>query len=379
VVALKVALVHDYLTQRGGAERVFLAMCHGFPEASIYTSLYEPDLTFPDFAKFDIKTTPLNHVSALRKHHRLALPFFATAFSRLTVDADVTICSSSGWAHGVRTTGAKIVYCHNTARWLYQTGQYAGAARSGSAVAMRLVGRPLRRWDARAASAADAYVANSEVVRTRVRRTYGLDATVVAPPVTLDPDGKQRAPGPRRDGFLLCVSRLLGYKNVEAVAQAFRQLPDQRLLVAGDGPMARHLRAVAPHNVEFLGAVTEPELRWLYAHCRALVAASYEDFGLTPVEAMSFGKPSVVLRWGGFLETVVDGETGVFFDEPSGRSIARAIRELDQLSFAPELLKKHAEEYSEAHFAERMRSIVATIANRADLARHHPVGCSGIA
>ncbi len=352
----KVALVHDYLTQRGGAERVFLSMCRAFPDAPVYTSLYEPDLTFPEFAQFDIRTTALNRVRAFRRRHRLALPLFARAFSRLEIDADVILCSSSGWAHGARTEGRKVVYCYNPARWLYQTAQYTGRRVSASAAAIQTVGEPLRRWDHRAAHSADAYLAISHAVRRRVDTTYGIRADVLNPPTTVAPDGAQEPIQGLSDGFFLCVSRLLPYKNVEAIIEAFGSLPHERLVVVGRGPMDRHLRSMLPRNVELLGGVREGELRWLYAHGQALLAASYEDFGLTPVEAMAFGKPSVVLRYGGFLETVIEGETGVFFDQPTGAAIARAVRQFQQTSFAPETLLKRAEKYSEAVFHARMRS-----------------------
>lgn len=335
-------------------------MCRAFPDAPIYTSLYEPDLTFPEFRQFEVHTTPLNRVRLFRRHHRLALPLFASAFSRLEIDADVTICSSSGWAHGTRARGAKVVYCHNPARWLYQTAQYTGPSRSLPAAAVGVVGSPLRRWDRRAAHSANAYLANSDVVRRRVLAVYGIDADIVEPPIAIQPSG-MRVPVEQLDrGFFLCVSRLLPYKNVEAIVDAFRTLPHERLVVVGRGPTERHLQAVLPHNVKLAGAVSEAELRWLYAHCEALVAASYEDFGLTPVEAMAFGKPSVVLRYGGFLETVIEGETGVFFDEPTAPAIARAVRELQQIQFAPEFLTKRAEEYSQARFGERLHSAVAS-------------------
>ncbi len=359
-----VALVHDYLTQRGGAERVFLAMCRAFPEAQIYTSLYEPELTFPEFADFEIHTTPLNSVQMFRRHHRLALPFLAAAFSRLAINADVTLCSSSGWAHGASTRGAKVVYCNNPARWLYQTAQYTGRSQAASLAAARLVSGPLRRWDYRAGHSADTYLANSRVVRRRVRAVYGFDAEVVEPPITLDPNGTRSPIEGIHDGFFLCVSRLLRYNKVEAIIEAFANLPHERLIVVGTGPMEAHLKSKLPWNVELVGAVSESALRWLYAHCQALVAASYEDFGLTPVEAMAFGKPSVVLRYGGFLETVLEHETGVFFDEPTAPAIESAVGELQQGSFVPQFLTKRAGEYSQTRFGERLRSAVASAAER---------------
>ena len=308
------ALVHDYLTQRGGAERVVLTLSDANPGATIHTSLYDPASTFPEFSTHDVRTLPLDRIRILRDHHRLALPLLAPAFSRLHVDAEVTVCSSSGWAHGARVTGAKVVYCHNPARWLYQADQYLAGSSRLAAAGLAVLSPPLRRWDSRAAATADRYLVNSRAVRARVADAYGIDADVVPPPVSIDVDGPRRAVEGIEPGFVLCVSRLLPYKNVGAVVEAAARRPAQPLVVVGTGPESEALTAAAPANVTVLGRVADEELRWLYAACLGLVAASYEDFGLTPIEAAAFGRPTAALRWGGFLDTVVEGTTGLFFD-----------------------------------------------------------------
>jgi glycosyltransferase involved in cell wall biosynthesis len=353
-----VALVHDYLTQRGGAERVVLTLADGFPEATIYTALYDPEQTFPGFGAHDVRTLALDRIRPLRDHHRLALPFLAPAFSRLEVDAEVTICSSSGWAHGARATGAKIVYCHNPARWLYQADQYLAGSSRLAAAGLGLLSPPLRRWDRSAAATADRYLVNSRAVRARVADVYGIDADVVPPPVDIDVDGPRRPPGAIEPGFFLCVSRLLPYKNVGAAAAAFALLPAHRLVVVGSGPLSDELVAAAPPNVTVLGRVEDDELRWLYASCAGLVAASYEDFGLTPVEAAAFARPTAALRWGGFLDTIVEGETGCFFDEPEPGAIADAVLALAHGSWSPERLSGHAADYSPERFLARIGDVV---------------------
>jgi glycosyltransferase involved in cell wall biosynthesis len=162
-----------------------------------------------------------------------------------------------------------------------------------------------------------------------------------------------------RPGFVLCVSRLLPYKNVEAVTAAFRQLGDHRLVVVGSGPLAEQVLATAPANVTVLGTVSDAGLRWLYRSSIGLVAASYEDFGLTPVEAALFGKPTAALRWGGFLDTIVDGTTGVFFDEPEPELIARAVTRLTGSAWSAEALRAHAEQFSSERFVRRITEVVA--------------------
>lgn len=354
---MKVAIVHDYLTQRGGAERVVLTLLRAFPGAPVYTSLYDPRGTFDEFRDHDVRTLGVNRVPLLRRRHRLALPVLAPAFSRLAIDADAIVCSSSGWAHGARTTGRKIVYCHNPPRWLHQTGQYLGERPPPVArAALGVLRRPLEAWDRRAAQSADAYVANSRAVRDRIAEAYGIDAEVVPPPPTLAPGGEQRPLPGLAPGFVLCVARLLPYKNVERVVEAVRGT-GTRLVVAGSGPLEARLRRTAPPNVTVTGRVEEAALRWLYANCAAAVAASYEDFGLTPLEAAGFGRPSVVLRFGGFLDTVEAGTSGVFFDEPEPAQIRAAIGEALARRWDPGRIRSHAAQFSEARFRERMQEI----------------------
>ncbi len=342
-----------------GAERVVLSLAAAFPEAPVYTSLYEPAGTFPEFSGLEIRTLPLNRAGVLRAHHRLALPLLAPAFSHLTVDADVTICSSSGWSHGARVTGRKIVYCYTPARWLYQADRYLDGSSRWSAATLSLLAPPLRRWDRRAAASADRYLVISHAVRSRVADLYGIDADVVYPPVDLDTAGPAEPVPGLEPGFLLCVSRLLPYKNVEAVTAGFRLLPDQRLVVVGSGPLSDQVIASAPANVTVLGRVTDANLRWLYASSRGLVAASYEDFGLTPVEATTFGKPTAALRWGGFLDTTEEGKTGVFFDEPEPRQIADAVSRLVEAEWSSGPLVEHARQFSNDRFMTRMHEVVA--------------------
>ena len=374
-----VALVHDYLTQRGGAERVALLLTQVFPDAPIHTALFHPAGTFSEFAAADVRTAPLNRVGILRQNHRISFPLLASTFSSMQVDARVVICSSSGWAHGIRTKGRKIVYCHAPARWLYQTDRYLGAERhlapgssisgprynvaanlrrSLSAASLRVLGPYLRTWDRRAAASATRYLTNSSVMVDAIRSAYEIEAELLPPPPTLQPGGPTRPIKGIEPNFFLCVSRLLPYKNVDAIVYALRQLPNSRLVIVGDGPERSRLESSSTSNVRFLGQVDDPTLRWLYSNCRALVAASYEDYGLTPLEAASFGRPSVVLRAGGFLDTVVEGTTGLYFDAPKPEAIAAALNDLELVPFNRERLRRHADSYGEDRFRSRIRSVV---------------------
>jgi glycosyltransferase involved in cell wall biosynthesis len=371
---MRVAIVHDYLTQRGGAERVVLAMLRAFPDAELHTSLYEPASTFPEFRKYRVRTLPINAIRPLRRHHRAALPLLAPAFSAYRIDADLVICSSSGWAHGVRTTGRKVVYCYSPARWLYQRARYVGChgglRRMSMSAAIGALGGPLRQWDQRAARRADAYIAVSGFVRDELRRVYGIDATILHPP-SRDLRTYPRQPiAGVAPGFLLCVSRLLPYKNVDVLLEAMRRLPEHRLMVAGSGPEATRLASMAPPNATLLGTVSDEQLAWLYESCGAVVAPSHEDYGLVPIEAALFGKPTAALRGGGFLDTVVHGETGILFDALDPGVIAGAAVEALELKTPPPCIVVHARGFSEERFAEQLRALSTQGLRHAPSAAH---------
>ena len=360
-----VAIVHDYLTQLGGAERVVLDLVRAFPDAPLYTSIYAPWLTYDGFRDLDVRTTVLDRSRYLKVHHRAAFPLYAPVFSSLHVDADVVVCSSSGWAHGVRTEGAKLVYCHAVARWLTQSERYLGHRMDARALlrkgALAAAVPPLRSWDRHAAASATRYLANSEVTRRAVARQYGIEADVVHPPIPRI-DAPARPVEGLEPGFFLCVNRLLPYKNVDVVCDAFHRLPYERLVVVGTGPMLLALRDSAPPNVKFMLRLDDAELRWCYEQSVGLVAASHEDFGLTVLEAAAAGRPAAALRAGGYLETVIEGRTGVFFDEPEPAAIAAAIGDLAARDWDVGKIRAHADDFSPDRFAHRMRDEVARLA-----------------
>jgi glycosyltransferase involved in cell wall biosynthesis len=356
---MRVAIVHDYVTQRGGAERVVLSMLKAFPGAPLHTSLYCQDETYPEFADADVRPMSLDRIGLLRRHHRCALPLLAPAFSHHRVDADVVLCSTSGWAHGVATAGGKIVYCHSPARWLYQSDRYLRTSGPWVGRSLQLLREPLLRWDQRSARSARRYLTNSAVVQRRVREAYGIEAEVLFPPHSIDVAGTQKEVNGVEPGAVLAVSRLLAYKNVDAVVGAFAELPEERLVVVGVGPERERLQSAATANVRFVGMVDDAELRWLYASCGGIASASHEDYGLTPLEAAAFGKPAAVLRWGGYEETVVEGQTGVFFDVATPAAVTEGIRRLRRHPWDPGALQAHAARFSEASFIARLRRIVA--------------------
>lgn len=364
----KVAIAHDYLTQLGGAEKIVLSMAKAFPEAPIYTMLYEPETTYPEFADHDIRTSPFNRFTALRKYHRAGLPLYPLIARSVDVDADIVLTSTSGWAHGFRTRGRKLIYCYSPARWLYLSDKYLGdesglAKRAGLAVSKPF----LKAWDRRQALAADKYYAISTLIKNRIADTYGIDAEVMFAPVAMS-QSFETEPIPGMDefggeGFYLVVSRLLPYKNVDVIVRAFAGT-DRRLVVVGKGPDAERLRAMKTPNVLMLSDLTDGQMAWLYKHCRALLAASYEDYGLTPIEAGVWGRPSVALRFGGFLDTIDEGVTGMYFDEPEPAAIAAALDRFETMEFDSDKIRRHVEQFTEEVFTEKLHAAVDKLAAR---------------
>jgi glycosyltransferase involved in cell wall biosynthesis len=347
-------VVHDYLNQRGGAERVALEFAELWPQAPIYTALYRPDSTFPEFAERDVRTSWVDKVPVDRKFRAL-FPLFPAAFRSLGVlDQELVVTSSSGWAHGVRTAPGTlhVVYCHTPARWLYRRGDYLGVSSRQQRAAGPLM-NAMERWDKKAARRATTYVANSVNTQRRIEDVYGIHAEVVYPPVSTE----RFRPLPRGER-LLVVSRLIDYKRVDAVIRAANKggLP---LDVVGVGPSLEDLRAMAGPTVTLHGRLPDEDINELMENCRAVVLPGEEDFGIVPVEAQAAGKPVVALAAGGALETVVDGYTGTFFRDHAEERVLDAIRRADTLETSPEEIAQYAQRFSRAEFRRRMHEVIA--------------------
>jgi glycosyltransferase involved in cell wall biosynthesis len=351
----RIIVAHDYFTQRGGAERVALELADQLHAERILTAVYRPELTFDRAREFDVRELQSRLLKPFGSDPRRALPVLAGVWSsQEPIEADAVVCSSSGWAHGLPVAAGtrKIVYCHNPARWLYQSDDYTGSTGFAARAAIAVFGPRLRRWDAAAAHSADTYVANSTSVAARIREVYGIDAEVVHPPVSVDIDGPQEPVPGVAPGFFLTVARPRGYKGTEVLRDAFARMPRERLVVAG-----AEVPAPVPGNVSALGFVPEAQLRWLYANARALVSVSHEDFGLTPVEANAFGTPALVLRAGGFLDSTAEGVSGSFIEHDTPGSVIEAVTDFED-DFDRAAIRTHAAGFSPAVFGARMRQII---------------------
>jgi glycosyltransferase involved in cell wall biosynthesis len=345
-----VVLVHDYLNQRGGAERVVLELAAMFPGAPLYTSLYRSASTFPEFASLDVRTTLLDRIPVDRRFRALFALYPAAFRSLGALDAELVISSSSGWAHFVRPSPRAFhaVYCYNPARWLY--GEYMGDAAAQRAFAP--FAGVFRRLDRRAAQRPDLYIAISNVVRERIRRRYGRDAPVVYPAV----DVERFTPSPRGER-LLVVSRLLPYKRVDLVVDAATRA-GVGLDVVGTGPALEELRRCAGPTVRFHGRLPDAEITDLFQSCRAFCLPGAEDFGITPVEANAAGKPVVAFAGGGALETIEEGESGAFFREQTPEALLEALRACDEIDVRPERIAENARRFSAENFRARLTSVL---------------------
>ncbi len=349
---MSVAIVHDYLNQRGGAERVVLELARIWPEAPICTSLYRRESTFPEFQSLDIRTSPLQHLPVDRSFRNL-LPLYPLAFRSFgRLDQDLVISSSSGWAHSVRTGPGTfhVVYCHTPARWLYGSEYLRASPRQAL---LKPLSPALRAWDGRAAARPSLYVANSGAVRQRIWDAYGREAPIVHPPV----DTERFTPSPRGER-LLVLCRLLPYKRVDAIVAA-ASLAGIGLDVVGTGPAEQKLRSIAGPTVTFHGRLQDEELRQLMQSARAVCVPGEEDFGIVPVEAQAAGKPVVALGRGGALETVIDGVTGAFFYDHSPQSVLRAIERCEEIATPPAEIARHAQRFSKEAFRTKLLTTIA--------------------
>lgn len=297
-----IALAHDVLAARAGGERVLAVLASEFADAPIHTLIYEPDETFAEFGERDIQVSWLNRISPLRRRYRAALPMAAATWAARRIEADVTVCSTSGLSHHVRSTGARVIYCHTPARWLHQPDAYLDGYARPVRAAAKIVSPAARRFDRAAMRSADLVLANSRQTRSEIRDIYGIDARVVAPASFLDIGGPvSPIPGLPED-FVVSPMRPLAYKRFDLLIEAARRRPDTAFVQVGDGPHRASLLANAPANLHSVGAIGDAQLRWAYRNARAALLTSAEDFGLVPLEAAAHGLTTIAPMARGLLD-----------------------------------------------------------------------------
>jgi glycosyltransferase involved in cell wall biosynthesis len=357
---MKVALVHDYLNQMGGAERVALAFHEIFPDAPIYTSIFDPRRVDPAFQSMDVRTSFMQKFPLVTRHHQPYLPFYPFAMESLDLrEYDLVLSSSSAFGKGVitRPETMHICYCHTPMRWCWDYDEYVEREQIGG-LARRLLPimiTGLRIWDQTSAMRVDHFIANSPVVAERIAKYYRREAVVIPPPV--DAQRFNFDPSIRSEDYLLILSRLIPYKRIDLAIEACNKLR-LPLLIIGGGRDERRLKRLAGPTIRFMGRLSDEEIIHYYTHCRAFLFPGEEDFGITPLEAQACGRPVVAYGAGGALASVVDGVTGVFFRQQTVESLARALATFDERGFDPQTIRNHALEFDLPRFHRRIQQFV---------------------
>ncbi len=354
---LKLAFIVSWLNQYGGAERVLEAAHALFPDAPVYTSMYDPRVMPREYRAWDIRVSFMDRLPFVYRRHQLFLPLYRYAFESFDVsEYDAVLSITSAFAHGVNTRAAArhLCYCLTPARFLWQYDEYVqhekvnGAARK---FLPAIVSR-LREWDKRAASRVDEFIAISREVQNRIAACYGRDACIVYPPV--DVTAFHIAPPQDIGDYFLIVSRLIPYKRIDLAIEAFNQtgLP---LVIAGDGRDRVRLQAHAKSNIKFLGRVSDAERLNLMARCKAFVFPGEEDFGITPLEANAAGRPVIAYGGGGALDTIVEGMNGVLFHAPTSNALIASLKNFRASDFDPQQIRAHAEKFDTRVFQEALK------------------------
>lgn len=364
---MKIALVYDRINKWGGAERVLLALHKIFPKAPLYTSVYNPKRA-PWADIFDIKTSFLQRYPHIVNNHELYPFMMPMAFERFNFDQyDLVISVTSEAAKGIITNPKTkhICYCLTPTRYLWSGYEDYFKSRP-----LRIAAHPavsyLRKWDKVAAKRPDVMVAISKEVQGRIKTYYERDSLIVYPPVRLENKPSRHSnkrSTSRMTSYFLVVSRLskfTQYKRVDLAIEACNRLK-LPLKIIGTGGWKKELEKMAGPTIEFLGDVSDQELKKHYTNCRALIFPAVEDFGLVVVEAQTFGKPVIALRKGGALDTIQEGKTGVFFDEQSVMALIDAIKVFEKQKFNPQDMKKQAERFNEKRFRQEIAKLVEKV------------------
>ncbi|MCL4640750.1 MULTISPECIES: glycosyltransferase [Olivibacter] len=365
---MNIAIVQDDIVRRGGAEQVALSFHHAFPSAPIYTLSYDPDASYDEFRNADIRTSWFGkYIKKEEMMKKLFFPFGLISMQRLDLTSyDVILQSATHCAKYVKTNPNALVitYCHTPFRLVWRPESYESVANAKGIkkIAYQFVIDQLKRVERRSAQRTTWFLTNSSEVLPRIVQAYEpqREITIISPSVKC----KNFYVAANVSDYFLVVSRFEPYKKVDLVIEAFRRMPDKKLIVVGKGSRKEELQAIAPKNVSFLSGLSSVELADVYAKCKALIFPQLEDYGITPLEANASGRPVIAYGKGGVLDTMiaVNGSnakgTAVFFNEQSAEAICEAVTNFDKYVFDPYFIRAHAEGFDEAKFVQRIRDYV---------------------
>ncbi len=358
---MKVAIVHDYFTQTGGAEKVAEELYRLFPDPALFTTVAFRDCLPSGLRDVGVNTSWMQHLPGIERYYRLYFLLYPLAVSDLDLsDYDLVLSSSSGYAKGVQTgrDAVHVCYCHTPMRWVWSFDSYSERESFGLSqrAILPVLIHGLKLWDEEASRQPDHFVANSRVVADRIRRAYGRCAEVIHPPINID----RFHPSGGADDYYLVLSRLVSYKRIDLAVRACSER-SKKLIVVGDGPDRKGLEAMAGPSVRFLGRASDEDVEYLVSRCRALLFPGEEDFGMAPLEVAAAGRPTIAYRAGGALETIIDEVTGVFFAEQTTEGLGDAIDRFERLNWSPTRLRKHAEGFGIEIFQDRFRSFLRRV------------------
>lgn len=365
---MRVALVHEYMVQYGGAERVLEAFREIFPKAPVFTMLYDSKLTHEKFQDADIRTSFLQKVPFAKKYHRLFPALMPFAIEQFDLSYyDLVISDSASFAKGIITLPKTkhICYCHTPMRFAWDDCQSYTKESDYPSFIKRFVPfamNYIRIWDEVAAKRVDHFIANSNFVASRIKKYYQQDSTVIYPPVDAHKMQNQANRNKKQPKYFLAFSRLLSYKNIEIAIDAFNQL-GLPLKIVGVGPLMKKLKKKANINIEFLGFLQEEEKAEIYSNARAFIFPQEEDFGITAVEAMACGTPVIAYRGGGALETITERKSGLFFDEQTSQSLLKAIYQFisEEKRFDNIEIQKCALQFDKENFKINIKNFIEKI------------------
>lgn len=364
---MKVALIQDWLTVIGGSEYVFKEIASLFPEADIYT-LVARDETIRDLGLSGHKVTTsfIQRLPFAKKKYRNYLPLFPLAIEQFDLSAyDLIISSSHAVAKGVLTHSGQVhvCYCHSPMRYAWDLyHQYikeAGLEKGLKGFFAKVVLHRIRQWDISSTNRVDYFISNSNYIGKRIKKVYNRDSVTIYPNVSVE----DFEVGTQRDDFYLTCSRMVPYKKMDLIVEAFNAMPDKRLVVIGDGPDYKKISKLAGKNVSILGYQPFPVLKDHLSRCRAFVFAAEEDFGMLPVEAQASGAPVIAFRKGGLLETVIEDRTGIFFEEQTSSAVIQTVNDFESnfSKFNFKEISAHANQFSTSRFREAMKNYIESV------------------
>ena len=363
---MKIAVVHDYFVQLGGAEKVAEELYNMLPNADLFATVALKHMMPETLRDVPVNTTWMQNLPGMEKYYRQYFPLYPFAVSSLDLsEYDLVISSSSGYVKGVRVNpdAIHVCYCHTPMRWAWNFDSYSARERFGGGVKAILPSliRGIRAWDKGAARQPDHFIANSRVVAERIRRAYGRYSEVIVPPI----DTNRFRVSREQEDYYIILARLVGYKRIDLAVSAFTKM-GKRLVVIGTGPASKELVQDAGPTIEFVGRLSDDEVEGYVSRCRALIFPGEEDFGMAPVEVAAAGRPTIAFRAGGATETVVDGVTGVFFDQQTAESLIDAVERFEGCSWSPVAIRQHSQEFSRDVFRNRMTSFLRRVGSPID-------------